>query len=76
MEKTVCYCIGVTEDTIVSAIHGGARTLEAVQEATGACTGNRCRELNPKGRCCSEDILELIRRETGTSSSSKCSCCR
>jgi len=52
-DKTICYCKGVTERTIVEAVRQGARTLAHIQDATGACTGDRCKELNPKGRCCS-----------------------
>jgi len=75
-DKTICYCIGVTESRIVQAIRDGARTLRDVQKATKACTGNQCKEKNPKGRCCSDDILAIIKRETGSAPSSKCSCCK
>ena len=74
-DKTVCYCVGVTEGGIVQAIRDGARTLKDIQGMTKACTGNQCKEKNPKGRCCSEDILALIKRETGKAPSSKCCCC-
>jgi len=66
-DKIICYCIGVKESTIVKAIHAGAHTLKAIQKATKACTGNRCKELNPKGRCCLADIIAVINRETGKS---------
>ena len=73
-DKTICYCIGVKESTIVKAIQEGAHTLKAIQKATKACTGNQCKELNPKGRCCSSDITAIIKRETGKKSKSKCCC--
>ena len=38
MEKTVCYCMSVTNGTIRDAVYAGASTLEEVQEATGATT--------------------------------------
>ncbi|NBJ95080.1 (2Fe-2S)-binding protein [Parablautia muri] len=38
MEKTVCYCMNVTNGMIKTAIDAGAKTLEEVQEATGAGT--------------------------------------
>ncbi len=38
MEKTVCYCMNVTNGMIKAAIDAGAKTLEDVQEATGAGT--------------------------------------
>jgi len=74
-DKTICYCMGVKESTIVKAIHEGAHTLKAIQKATKACTGKQCKELNPKGLCCSADIIAIIKRETGKSSEDKCCCC-
>ncbi|AAM72391.1 MAG TPA: NAD(P)H-nitrite reductase [Chlorobaculum sp.] len=73
-KKMICYCSSVTEETIVSAIRRGATTLKKIQDTTGACTVNRCKELNPSGRCCSGDILDLIERETGSRPSSPCCC--
>jgi len=74
-EKIICYCKQVSEATIVKAIRGGAHSLGAIKKATGACTGNRCKELNPKGRCCSSDILLLIEQTTGTKGGKQCCCC-
>jgi len=74
-EKIICYCKQVSEATIVEAIRGGAHSLGAIRKATGACTGNRCNELNPKGCCCSSDILLLIEQTTGTTSEKRCCCC-
>jgi len=74
-EKIVCYCKRVPEATIVEAIRGGAHSLGAIKKATGACTGNRCKELNPKGRCCSSDILSLLRRTTGIKLQESSCCC-
>ncbi len=71
----ICYCIGVPESRIVRAVRKGAHTLKAIQESTKACTGDQCKELNPKGRCCSVDILEIIKRETGKKPAKECSCC-
>jgi len=73
-EKTICYCKSVTETTIVEAIRKGSTTLKQIQNATDACTGNRCKELNPSGRCCSGEILDLIEKETGSRPSGKCCC--
>ena len=72
-DKTVCYCIGVKESTIVRAIQAGAHTLKAIQKTTKACTGKMCKQMNPKGRCCSGDVLDLIKRVTGVKA--KCKCC-
>ena len=73
-DKMICYCKGVSEQTIVEAIRNGATSLKQIQDATGACTGNRCKELNPIGKCCSGDIMDLIERETGSRPSSQCCC--
>lgn len=42
MEKIACECMGVTVGMIKEAAANGARTLEEVQEATGAGTGCGC----------------------------------
>lgn len=56
----ICYCKKVTKKEIIMAINDGARTLEAIKETTGACTGNKCRLLNPTGKCCCSDLEEMI----------------
>ena len=45
---------------IVRAIAAGADTFEMICDATGAGKGNKCAELNPRGRCCHGDIRELL----------------
>ncbi len=60
-EELVCYCKKIGKKDIVKAIKAGFNTLSAIKKETTACTGGKCKELNPKGRCCSTDILELIR---------------
>ena len=62
-EDLICYCIQVDKKTIVEVIRNGATTLSAIKEATGACTGNECKRLNPNGRCCSKEIKALIQVE-------------
>ena len=42
-DETICYCYGVTKKDIIDAIKNGAKTLEDIQDATGA--GTAC------GRC-------------------------
>lgn len=74
--KMICYCRQVDEQAIVAAIRNGARDLKSIQKATGAGLGSRCRETNPKGRCCVSDILELLEREIGHVGTAVCSCCR
>lgn len=65
-EDLVCYCEGVSRQEIVEAIQKGASSVREVAEATGACQGaQRCEELNPKGRCCAIDILEILQESEG-----------
>lgn len=74
-EALVCWCARVDKQTIRAAIESGADTLNRLQEATGAGTGRQCQQLNPSGRCCHPDLLDLLKiyrpkqdaSETGTS---------
>jgi len=75
--KIVCFCSNINKKTIVDAIENGNNTLEKLKEVTGACTGNKCSELNPTGKCCSKDIMDLVRiysPEQDTHQHS-CGCC-
>ena len=65
----ICYCKQISYHLVIKAIQDGAKTLKEVQQATTACTGNECKNLNPKGVCCSVDILPLLAPKTKT-----CSC--
>jgi NAD(P)H-nitrite reductase large subunit len=65
--ELVCYCIEVTKQTIIDSIQRGNVTLSMIKQDTKACTGNRCKELNPSGKCCSGDIIELIQQYAQTS---------
>lgn len=51
LEKTVCFCMGVTGGMIKDAVDAGASTPEEVQEATGA--GTVCGG-------CMEDLKRLV----------------
>lgn len=57
----ICYCCKVEKITIINAIKAGAKTLKDIKETTSACTGSRCKELNPNKRCCSKEINQLLR---------------
>ena len=46
--ETVCYCSHVTKAQILRAMESGARSLEEIKAATGACTQGRCRETSPR----------------------------
>ncbi|MCK5833175.1 (2Fe-2S)-binding protein [bacterium] len=70
----VCYCKEVTKGQIVSAIRNSADSLKKIQQTTGACTGNNCAEMNPSGKCCDTDIIEILRIE-GIEEKPSCSCC-
>ena len=37
-DDVICYCYGITREDIVEAIRNGAKTLEDIQNATGAGT--------------------------------------
>jgi len=60
-DKMICYCKQVTQKEIERAIKLGAKTLSDIQQSTGACTGNQCKELNPSEKCCSSDINRLLK---------------
>ena len=70
MNAITCYCKQVSESEIEATVINGAKTLKDIQEMTSACTGNQCKELNPKGVCCSDDIMELLPDQ-----STSCNCC-
>ncbi len=48
--ETVCYCSQVTKAQILRAMEAGARSLDDIKAATGACTQSRCRETSPRRR--------------------------
>jgi NAD(P)H-nitrite reductase large subunit len=78
-EEMICYCQNVSKKEIVAAIENGASSLADVQRITGAGTGSRCKELNPKGVCCHRDILDLLnnfnKKANGNEENVKCCCC-
>ena len=59
-ETLVCFCSQVDKGTVVAAIQNGATDVKTLQEKTNAGVGGRCKELNPRGRCCHPDINELL----------------
>jgi NAD(P)H-nitrite reductase large subunit len=48
--EMVCYCSKVSKGRIQEAIQEGARSLEAIKTATGACSMGKCKELSPRKR--------------------------
>jgi len=73
MEEIICFCRNISKTEIETAILKGAQTLKDVQDATGACTGNQCKELNPNGKCCSVEITMML--NDGKSGQKQCCCC-
>jgi NAD(P)H-nitrite reductase large subunit len=59
--ETVCYCSDIDRQQIIEAVKTGANTLQKVRDATGACTIGNCIKMNPQKRCCSKDILPIIK---------------
>ncbi|MBF9017261.1 MULTISPECIES: NAD(P)H-nitrite reductase [unclassified Oceanispirochaeta] len=74
--EIVCYCKQINKKIIVDSILTGNNSLQSITEATTACSGGDCKNLNPSGKCCSADIIELIRLYSETQEKeSSCSCC-
>ncbi|MEG0283923.1 MAG: (2Fe-2S)-binding protein [Erysipelotrichales bacterium] len=61
-DKMICYCSNVSESDIIEAINKGARNIDDIREMTSACTISNCLEMNPKKRCCSQDIIEVLNK--------------
>ncbi|MCP1102235.1 NAD(P)H-nitrite reductase large subunit [Aequitasia blattaphilus] len=59
-DEIICYCSNISKEIIVNAIHQGATTLEKIRLTTSACTLGKCKELSPRKRCCSKEIVELL----------------
>jgi NAD(P)H-nitrite reductase large subunit len=62
-DEIVCWCSRVSKRTILEATRNGDRTIDDVRSMTGACTVGRCKELSPRGRCCSREIKQLLESE-------------
>lgn len=61
MFEYICYCDKVTKGDIVMAVMGGAKTLQDVMKVTGAMKSANCAVNNPSGKCCGNDIKEVIK---------------
>ena len=57
----VCFCNNIDKKTIINSIKLGNNTLDKIRRDTKACTNGNCKIYNPSGKCCSIDILELIK---------------
>jgi hypothetical protein len=74
MEEIICFCKNISKAEIETAFLKGAKTLKHIQDATGACTGNQCKELNPKGHCCSAEIATMLNNKD-YEQQKQCCCC-
>lgn len=59
-KEMICYCSNVTRGEIIAALEEGAKTLDDIRKMTGACTKGNCKELSPRGKCCSPLIMQII----------------
>lgn len=59
-DEIICYCKNIGRKEIVKAIEHGAKSVGDIKHMTNACTGNQCKELNPKGRCCLVDVIKIL----------------
>jgi NAD(P)H-nitrite reductase large subunit len=66
LDETVCWCGGISKFKILSSIHDGARNMGDIRRMTGACIVGRCKELSPRGRCCSKEIKILLEETKST----------
>jgi bacterioferritin-associated ferredoxin len=74
-DELVCWCAGVSAKAIRDAVKNGARTLEAIRAKTGACIKGDCKNINPRGRCCSVEIVKFLPREE-FGKGAGCPCCQ
>lgn len=65
-KKIICYCAGVSEQEILEAIKAGAMTFGDIQEMTSACVIGKCAELSPRKKCCSGDIIRILKEKTAS----------
>jgi len=59
-EEIVCFCSNVSKQEIIEAIKNGAKTLEDIRLKTNACTLGKCKELSPRKKCCSGEIMKML----------------
>ena len=74
-DEKICYCKDVKKSKIINAINEGAKSLKDIKNMTKACTGNQCKELNPKGRCCLVDVIEILKESNLTDTVENCCSC-
>lgn len=73
-QDIVCYCGNVSRGALEVAIKAGAKSIEDIRWNTNACKDNRCKQTNPSGKCCEDEIKQMIRDIHGCLDD-QCSCC-
>ncbi len=63
LNEAVCWCSSVSKQSILVAIQTGAKNMDDIRRMTGACTIGRCKDLSPRSRCCSKEIMLLLQAE-------------
>lgn len=59
--KFTCYCSEVTKNDVIKAVvEKGARDVKTVSEITGAMKNSNCLVNNPAGKCCHNEIQNII----------------
>lgn len=77
--EMICWCAGVSKDAVVRAVMAGNTTLEQLRQVIGVCPENNdCTHNNPKGRCCAQDVLALVKHHAPSSDDAElcCPCCK
>lgn len=64
MSEIICYCKNVKSEEIERIVDEGVVSFKEVKKRTGAGTGDKCKKLHPKKRCCKKDIKRLIKKKS------------
>lgn len=72
----VCWCAKVTKGQILEAHKQEAKTLDDISKMTGACIKGDYKKNNPRGRCCSVEIMQLVSESKLNKSACKCCKCK
>ncbi|MHA2252116.1 MAG: hypothetical protein ACXAD7_17255 [Candidatus Kariarchaeaceae archaeon] len=61
-DRPICYCKNVLEATIMEelTVKQCCESIEDIQQYTEANTGKNCSIANPTGRCCREEVKQLL----------------
>ncbi|MGX7949525.1 (2Fe-2S)-binding protein [Oleidesulfovibrio alaskensis] len=74
-DALVCYCGNVTKGMILAAVANGYSTFQQLREATGVCPDtNDCANNNPSGKCCSPEVMTLLKSRAGAVMGESCGC--